>query len=131
MDGGVSIGLIDYGWLFEDGINQLSRLVPRPLAATLVVGCAMLWWLLLMRLISSTAQKFVRTLRTLSDWLGLQPRLAGAMLLPLGNGAPNLFSALAAMRFGKANLAVGRGARPCPVMQFKTEIHTVDPKFAS
>ena len=106
--GAPNLGLLDYSEIFAGLVRLLEGAgVKGPVATAMTIGLATLWWALLIRLLSTAAQKFVRTMTTISDWLGIRPRLAGAILLPLGNGAPNLFSALAAIRNGKASLAIG------------------------
>ena len=77
------------------------------LARSLMFLGGFIWWLFLVRLVAKTAQKFVRTLVTITSELGMPARLAGVTLLPLGNGAPNMFSALAAVRNDQASLALG------------------------
>eukprot|EP01050_Picozoa_sp_SAG11_P021869 SAG11_NODE_3987_length_2120_cov_1.977734_1_plen_492_part_00 len=107
MGSRASVGLLDYRTIFADAVDWFGPAAGRPFAIGLATAIATVWWLLLIRLLSTTAQKFVRTLMTISNWIGMRPRLAGAMLLPLGNGAPNLFSTLAATRNGNPQLAIG------------------------
>eukprot|EP01052_Picozoa_sp_SAG31_P005675 SAG31_NODE_252_length_19068_cov_18.307713_14_plen_195_part_00 len=103
-----TLTLIPYSEIFADLVRWVEKGgVNRYWALAFAITVATLWWFMLIRLLSTTAQKFVRTMTTVSHWLGIRPRLAGAMLLPLGNGAPNLFSAMAAIRKGNANLAIG------------------------
>jgi sodium/potassium/calcium exchanger 6 len=57
-----------------------------------------LWLLLIISLLATTADNFfVPQLETLSDYLKLSPDVAGITLLAIGNGAPDVFAAKAAL----------------------------------
>ena len=77
-------------------------------------GLFLVWVCLLLYVLATTADMyFAPATVQLSDWLGLRPRVAGVTLLALGNGAPDVFSVLAAYRAGQGDLAVGAlGACP-------------------
>jgi hypothetical protein len=80
----------------------------QPPASGFVFTGYLVWCCLLLYVLGTTAdQYFAPALVQLSDWLGLRPRVAGVTLLALGNGAPDVFSVLAAYRAGQADLAVG------------------------
>ena len=65
-------------------------------------GAYIIWCCLLLYVLGTTAdQYFAPALIQLSDWLGLRPRVAGVTLLALGNGAPDVFSVIAAYRAGQ------------------------------
>ena len=67
-----------------------------------------LWMVLLLYVLATTADMyFAPATEQLSDVLGLRPRVAGVTLLALGNGAPDVFSVMAAYRAGQGDLAVG------------------------
>ncbi len=62
----------------------------------------------LFRAVGRTADGFLApALAQLSQDAGLPPRLAGVTLLALGNGAPDLSAAVAAVRSGNARMALG------------------------
>jgi len=68
----------------------------------------LVWVCLLLYVLATTADMyFAPATVQLSDWLGLRPRVAGVTLLALGNGAPDVFSVMAAYRAGQGDLAVG------------------------
>lgn len=50
---------------------------------------------------------FIPNLHTLSDIFGLDDNIAGVTFLAFGNGSPDLFSTLSAMRKGSGSLAIG------------------------
>lgn len=50
---------------------------------------------------------FIPNLATLSDIFGLDDNIAGVTFLAFGNGSPDLFSTLSAMRAGSGSLAIG------------------------
>ena len=50
---------------------------------------------------------FCPALSSLSDMIGLSPRVAGVTLLALGNGAPDVFSIYASTKAGEYGIAVG------------------------
>ena len=63
--------------------------------------CFVLYACLLLYVLSTTADVyFAPAMVQLSSWLRLRPRVAGVTLLALGNGAPDVFSVLAAYRAG-------------------------------
>jgi sodium/potassium/calcium exchanger 6 len=63
----------------------------------------LLWLVLVISLLATTADNFfVPQLETLSDYLKLSPDVAGITLLAIGNGAPDVFAAKAALT-GKDN----------------------------
>ena len=83
----------------------------------------LVWVCLLLYVLATTADMyFAPATVQLSDWLGLRPRVAGVTLLALGNGAPDVFSVLAAYRAGQGDLAVGAlgpfpaAAAPSPLL---------------
>ena len=81
-------------------VNEPGRV---PMFAVYVFWCCLLLYVL-----GTTADEyFAPATIQLSDWLGLRPRVAGVTLLALGNGAPDVFSVLAAYRSGQGELAVG------------------------
>ena len=100
------VSLIPYLELFYCHSGRLRAAVGDVIAAALLLALGFLWWAFLVRMVAVTAQKFVRTLTTISEGLGMKPRLAGVTLLPIGNGAPDMFSALAAVRNKNISLAV-------------------------
>ena len=66
-----------------------------------VVAALALWLSLLISLLATTADNFfVPQLETLSMYLDLSPDVAGITLLALGNGAPDVFAARAALTGG-------------------------------
>ena len=67
-----------------------------PCAPAVMYVLAALWLALLFSLVGSTADEYiVPSLERLSDQLRLSPNVAGVTLLALGNGAPDIFTALA------------------------------------
>lgn len=77
-----SSGFIDY--------NQLSQAWPSPIA---FLPVALIWAAALIWLLNSTAQEFfVPPLEYWCRRLNLTPQVAGATLVALGNGAPDLFA---------------------------------------
>lgn len=101
------VSLVPYLEIFYCHSAGLRSALGDVVATALMLAAGFLWWLFLVRLVAVTAQKFVRTLTTISEGIGMKPRLAGVTLLPIGNGAPDLFSALAAVRNGNVSMAVG------------------------
>eukprot|EP00300_Choanocystis_sp_HF-7_P021743 c20839_g1_i1.p1 GENE.c20839_g1_i1~~c20839_g1_i1.p1 ORF type:complete len:579 (-),score=143.77 c20839_g1_i1:272-1984(-) len=66
------------------------------------------WMALCLYLLGTTAQNFFcANLDELSRRMNLSQRLAGVTLLSLGNGAPDIFSSIAAVRDGQLGLVVG------------------------
>jgi hypothetical protein len=79
-----------------------------PRGAVAVFTGFVVWSCLLMYVLGTTADVyFAPATVQLSNWLHLRPRVAGVTLLALGNGAPDVFSVLAAYRAGQGDLAVG------------------------
>lgn len=101
------VSLIPYLEVFYCRSGGLRAVVGNGVTAALLLALGFLWWAFLVRMVAVTAQKFVRTLTTISEGVGMKPRLAGVTLLPIGNGAPDMFSALAAVRNKNVSLAVG------------------------
>ncbi len=68
-----------------------------------------LWLVLLISLLATTADRhFVPQLQWLSNFLRLRPEVAGITLLAIGNGAPDVFTALAGIAdAGDFQLVVG------------------------
>lgn len=66
-------------------------------------------WLSYMFLVLGTTADnfFCPALSSLSDMIGLSPRVAGVTLLALGNGAPDVFSIYASTKAGEYGIAVG------------------------
>ena len=66
-------------------------------------------WLSYMFLVLGTTADnfFCPALASLSDMIGLTPRVAGVTLLALGNGAPDVFSIYASTKAGEYGIAVG------------------------
>lgn len=66
-------------------------------------------WLSYMFLVLGTTADnfFCPALASLSDMIGLSPRVAGVTLLALGNGAPDVFSIYASTKAGEYGIAVG------------------------
>lgn len=66
-------------------------------------------WLSYMFLVLGTTADnfFCPALESLSDMIGLTPRVAGVTLLALGNGAPDVFSIYASTKAGEYGIAVG------------------------
>jgi solute carrier family 24 (sodium/potassium/calcium exchanger), member 6 len=63
---------------------------------------------LMFLLLGSTSEEFFcPALASLSEMLGLKPRVAGVTLLALGNGAPDVFSIFASVKAKQAGMAVG------------------------
>ena len=102
-----TVSLVPYLDIFYCRSAGLRNAVGDGLAVALMLAAGAVWWLFLVRLVAVTAQKFVRTLTTISEGVGMRPRLAGVTLLPIGNGAPDMFTALAAVRNKNVSLAVG------------------------
>jgi len=89
-------GFIDYAWVFE----ALSS----PFAFTPFV---LIWAAALIWLLNSTAQEFfVPPLEYWSRRLNLTPELAGATLVALGNGAPDLAAVVTAARTNDLSLGL-------------------------
>ena len=85
------VSLIPYLEVFYCRSGGLRAVVGNGVTTALLLALGFLWWLFLVRLLAVTAQKFVRTLTTISEGVGMKPRLAGVTLLPIGNGAPDMF----------------------------------------
>ncbi|KAF8322694.1 hypothetical protein DL93DRAFT_2071621 [Clavulina sp. PMI_390] len=68
----------------------------------------LLWLLFLFSFIGIAASDFfIPNLATLADVFGLDDNIAGVTFLAFGNGSPDLFSTLSAMRAGSGSLAIG------------------------
>ena len=94
--GGRGEGLFQYMHL------RYCALGAAPGAAT--VALLALWLLLLISLLATTADcYFVPQLEALSGYLRLSPEVAGITLLALGNGAPDVFAARAALAGGASD----------------------------
>ncbi|CAI7867592.1 unnamed protein product [Closterium sp. NIES-53] len=66
------------------------------------------WLLAALFLLADTADRFFcPTVETMSAMLGLSPSTAGVTLLALGNGAPDVFSSLAAIVGGNPKVGLG------------------------
>jgi sodium/potassium/calcium exchanger 6 len=78
--------------------------IAKPLGTFVEVVILVLMFLLL----GSTSEEFFcPALASLSEMLGLKPRVAGVTLLALGNGAPDVFSIIASVKAKQAAMAVG------------------------
>ena len=67
-----------------------------------------LWLSYMFLVLGTTADNFFcPALSSLSDMIGLSPRVAGVTLLALGNGAPDVFSIYASTKAGEYGIAVG------------------------
>lgn len=68
----------------------------------------MIWLVFLFSFISIAASDFfIPNLATIADTFGLDDNIAGVTFLAFGNGSPDLFSTLSAMRAGAGSLAIG------------------------
>ncbi|KAI5819394.1 Sodium/calcium exchanger protein-domain-containing protein [Pyronema omphalodes] len=66
------------------------------------------WLSILFATIGTAASEYFTTnLQTISSVLGMSENLAGVTLLALGNGSPDVFSTIAAMKIDSGSLAVG------------------------
>jgi len=84
--------------------------------AVFVIFFLFVWLLILMSLLGSTADVFfVPALTLLSEELNLSPTVAGMTFLALGNGAPDIFTSLAAGQKDDIPLVMGElfGANVC------------------
>ena len=72
--------------------------------------CCLLAWLafLFVGLATAAEDFFCPNLSTISSHLRLSHNVAGVTLLALGNGAPDLFSALAGSTQGRPQLVLGK-----------------------
>lgn len=69
-----------------------------PCRPVVFVLLSLLWIGFLFSVMLAAAQRFFcPTLEVMSEYLRLPPAVAGATLLSLGNGAPDVFTQLAAM----------------------------------
>jgi hypothetical protein len=67
-----------------------------------------IWLMYLFLVLGTTADAFFcPALSSLSEMIGLTPRVAGVTLLALGNGAPDVFSIYASVKAGEYGIAVG------------------------
>lgn len=86
---------------FGEGLFQYVHLrycVLGGAPSVVTVALLFLWLCLLISLLATTADSFfVPQLETLSGYLDLSPEVAGITLLALGNGAPDVFAARAAL----------------------------------
>lgn len=91
--------LIDYSYIYY---CQAGNLKP------LVITCYVVYLVLLFVLLGSTAEDyFCPTLSVISEALHMSPDLAGITILALGNGAPDVFSTLVAVKGGGFSIAIG------------------------
>lgn len=68
----------------------------------------MVWLAFLFSFIGIAASDFfIPNLATIADVFGLDDNVAGVTFLAFGNGSPDLFSTLSAMRAGSGSLAIG------------------------
>ncbi|KAE8720450.1 Cation/calcium exchanger 2 [Hibiscus syriacus] len=89
----VSQGYVDYLYLFYCNFGEFQFL-----GHSLLI----LWLLILFYLLGNTASEyFCYSLESLSCFLKLSPTLAGVTLLPLGNGAPDVFSSMVSFMDGE------------------------------
>ena len=80
------------------GWDQLSAAARTECWCALLSPLFLLWLVLLFRVLASTAEDFFApSPEMLSRRLGLPPRFAGATLLALGNGAPDIGATVSAM----------------------------------
>ena len=74
----------------------------------MIVAGLLIWLAFLFSFIGIAASDFfVPNLETTADAFGLDDNIAGVTFLAFGNGSPDLFSTLAAMRVGSGSLAIG------------------------
>ncbi|KAH8055026.1 calcium:sodium antiporter [Aureococcus anophagefferens] len=101
-DAAVVSGALAYCGGRGEGLFQYMHLRYCALGAApgaAAVALLALWLLLLISLLATTADcYFVPQLEALSGYLQLSPEVAGITLLALGNGAPDVFAARAALR---------------------------------
>uniref|UniRef100_A0A3B3BBI8 Solute carrier family 8 member B1 n=1 Tax=Oryzias melastigma TaxID=30732 RepID=A0A3B3BBI8_ORYME len=95
----------------EDGFINYLRIVfcllPPDLTPFTITLCS-IWLLFLFMILGLTASKFCPNLSAISSSLHLTHNVAGVTFLALGNGAPDIFSAMAAFSHPHtAGLAVG------------------------
>ncbi|ODV72647.1 uncharacterized protein CYBJADRAFT_168553 [Cyberlindnera jadinii NRRL Y-1542] len=95
------IGFINYvDWYYCAGHSSTAR-VPTILIYVLVLVS-------LFTTLGITASEFLcPNLDTIAKFFHMSESLAGVTLLALGNGSPDVFSTLEAMKVGSANLAIG------------------------
>lgn len=68
----------------------------------------LIWLVFLFSFIGIAASDFfIPNLATIADAFGLDDNIAGVTFLAFGNGSPDLFSTLSAMRAGSGSLAIG------------------------
>lgn len=97
-----------------------------PFASILVIIVLVCWMVLLISILASTADCFLMpSLSFLSHELRLSPGVAGMTLLAFGNGAPDVFTALAGLEADDFSLTLGSlvGASMC-VSSFVLGTHT-------
>lgn len=95
--GDYKIGLVNYVSLYYCHGGHILKIISYTL--TLMV---------LFTTLGITASEFLcPNLDTISKFFKMSESLAGVTLLALGNGSPDVFSTLEAMKIGSANLAIG------------------------
>lgn len=74
----------------------------------MIPGGLVVWLVFLFSFIGIAASDFfIPNLATIADVFGLDDNIAGVTFLAFGNGSPDLFSTLSAMRAGSGSLAIG------------------------
>ena len=74
----------------------------------MILAGLLIWLVFLFSFIGIAASDFfIPNLATIADAFGLDDNIAGVTFLAFGNGSPDLFSTLSAMRAGSGSLAIG------------------------
>jgi sodium/potassium/calcium exchanger 6 len=93
------------------GIDYISLYCETGESAWAAVPALLLWVIVLIYVLCHTADNyFSPTLAAICSQLDLSPEVAGVTFLAFGNGAPDVFSSIAATTHGSGNLLVGVGA---------------------